>query len=157
MNFAEHSSSEGLTPPIGGPAHASVLLGQGLELVEGLTIKLQQLDGLMLSGKPSEISQAAANVEVALRDSAPAFAEIANLMGELGASDLAAAAAQLRHIEQADAAGMADALRGALARFAKRSVGAGRRAQQLNKGLAATLRGLQALGIKESGRLIAEA
>ena len=157
MNVAEHSWSDGFTPPPGDTSRASVLLGQGLGLVEDLSTKLQQLDGLMLTGKPNEISQAAANVEVALRESAPAFAEIANLMGELGASDLASAAAQLRHIEQMDAARMAEALRGALARFARRSVSAGRRAQQLNKGLSATLRGLQALGMKESGRLIAEA
>ena len=157
MSFTEHSWSDAATPPFNESTKASVLLGRGLNLVEGLSFKLQQLDGLMLTGKPSEISQAAANVEVALRESAPAFAEIADLMGELGASSLTAAAAQLRHIEQADAAKMADALRGALTRFAKRSVHAGRRAQQLNKGLSATLRGLQALGMRESGRLIAEA
>lgn len=165
MNHTQHSWSgaaasrfaDAAIQPFGEPARASVLLGQGLDLVDDLTLKLQKLDGLMLTGKPSEISQAAATVEAALRDSAPAFAEIATLMGELGASDLAAAAAQLRHIEQADAAKMAEALRGALTRFAKRSAGAGRRAQQLNRGLGAVLRGLQALGMQESGRLIAEA
>lgn len=157
MNSAEQSWSGTSPPHPVASMRASILLGQGLELVEDLTLKMQKLDGLMLTGKPGDISQAAANVEVALRDSAPAFAEIADLMGELGASDLAAAAAQLRHIEQADAARVADALRGALTRFAKRSVSAGRRAQQLNKGLASALRGLQALGMQESGRLIAEA
>lgn len=157
MSFSEQSGTSSFTSVRAEPAQASVLLGQGLHLIENLSLKLQQLDGLMLTGKPSEISQAAANIEVALHESAPAFAEIANLMGELGASNLASAAAQLRHIEQVDAAKMADALRGALTRFGKRSVSAGRRAQQLNKGLGATLRGLQAMGIKESGRLIAEA
>ena len=157
MNLAENSWSSVPPPHPGEFSRASVLLEQGLDLVQDLTLKMQKLDGLMLTGKPVEISQAAATVEVALRDSAPAFAEIANLMGELGTSSLAAAAAQLRHIEQADAARMADALRGALSRFAKRSVNAGRRAQQLNKGLGAALRGLQALGMQESGRLIAEA
>jgi hypothetical protein len=137
------------------PVH--LLLRQGLELVEELTLKLQRLDGLMLTGKPSEISEAAAGVEAALNDAAPSFAEIAEAMGRLGVSNLAAAAAQLRHIEQADAAGLAEALRGALARFAKRSVNAGRRAQQLNRGLNAALRSLQALGVQEAGRLIAEA
>lgn len=157
MSISEQPRTSGLASTSAGAGEASVLLGQGLDLVESLSLKLQQLDGLMLTGKPSEISQAAANVEVALQESAPAFAEIAALMGELGASNLASAAAQLRHIEQVDAAKMAEALRGALTRFGKRSVSAGRRAQQLNKGLGATLRGLQAMGIKESGRLIAEA
>ncbi|MBU6448642.1 MAG: hypothetical protein KGQ26_03360 [Rhodospirillales bacterium] len=133
------------------------LLAQGLELVEELTLKLQKLDSLMLTGKPNEISEAAASVEVALNDAAPAFAEIAEAMGRLGASNLAAAAAQLRHIEQEDEAGLAEALRGALTRFAKRSVNASRRAQQLNRGLSAALRSLQALGVQEAGRLIAEA
>ena len=135
----------------------SELLRKGLDLVEDLTHKLQKLDSLMLTGKPNEISEAAVSVEVALNDAAPAFAEIAETMGRLGASDLAAAAAQLRHIEQTDAAGLADALRGALTRFAKRSVNASRRAQQLNRGLNAALRSLQALGVQEAGRLIAEA
>lgn len=157
MSFSEQPKTNGLSSALSESAQASVLLGQGLQLVESLSLKLQQLDGLMLTGKPSEISQAAANIEVALQESAPAFAEIASFMGELGASNLASAAAQLRHIEQVDAAKMAEALRGALTRFGKRSVSAGRRAQQLNKGLGATLRGLQAMGIKESGRLIAEA
>ncbi len=141
----------GEAPPVG------LLLRQGLELVEELTLKLQRLDGLMLTGKPSEVSEAAAGVEAALNDAAPSFAEIAEAMGRLGASNLAAAAAQLRHIEQADAAGLADALRGALTRFAKRSANASRRAQQLNRGLSAALRSLQALGVQEAGRLIAEA
>lgn len=136
---------------------ASELLGRGLQLVEDLSLKIQSLDGLMLTGKPTEISQAATNIEVALRESAPVFAQIADFMGELGVPDLTMAAAQLRHSEQADAAKIADDLRGALDRFAKRSVSAGRRAQQLNKGLSAALRGLQALGVRDSGRLIAEA
>ena len=141
----------------GAPQQVGILLRQGLELVEELTLKLQKLDSLMLAGKPNEISEAAASVEVALNDAAPSFAEIAEAMGRLGASNLAAAAAQLRHIEQEDAAGLAEALRGALTRFAKRSMNASRRAQQLNRGLSAALRSLQALGVQEAGRLIAEA
>lgn len=139
------------------PAQATLFLRRGLELVEELSTRLQQLDGLMLTGKPNEISQAAAEVEQALGRAAPAFAEIAAMMGALGASNLTAAAAQLRHIQQSEAASLAEALRGSLTRFAKRSVSAGRRAQQLNKGLSAALRSLQALGVQESGRLIAEA
>ena len=133
------------------------ILRQGLELVEDLSRKLQKLDSLMLTGQPSDISQAASAVEIALQSAAPAFAEIADTMGRLGASNLAAAAAQLRHIEQEDAAGLAEALRTALNRFAKRSVNANRRAQQLNRGLNAALQTLQSLGVQESGRLIAEA
>lgn len=144
-------------PPTGEAQPVGDLLRQGLHLVEELTLKLQQLDLLMLSGKPNEISEAAANVEAALNDATPSFAEIAEAMGRLGASNLAAAAAQLRYIEQEDAAGLAEALRGALARFAKRSINASRRAQQLNRGLSAALRSLQALGVQEAGRLIAEA
>jgi hypothetical protein len=140
-----------LTAPVAG------VLQQGLELVEDLSHKLQHLDSLMLTGKPIEISEAAAVVEMALKTAAPAFAEIAETMGRLGASNLAAAAAQLRHIEDDDAAGLAEALRSALARFAKRSVSANRRAHQLNRGLNAALKTLQALGVEESGRLIAEA
>jgi hypothetical protein len=48
-------------------------------------------------------------------------------------------------------------LRFSLSRFAKRSVAANRRAQHLNRGLNAALRTLQALGVQDSGRLIAEA
>jgi hypothetical protein len=133
------------------------ILKQGLDLVEDLSLKLQKLDALMLTGQPNEISDAASLIEQALKSAAPAFADIADTMGELGASNLHAAAAQLRKIEEEDAAGLAEALRFALARFAKRSVSANRRAQQLNRGLNAALKTLQALGVEESGRLIAEA
>ncbi len=141
----------GETVPVAG------ILKQGLDLVEDLSRKLQHLDNLMLTGRPNEISEAAAIVEMALKSASPAFAEIAETMGRLGASNLAAAAAQLRHIEEEDAAGLAEALRSALTRFAKRSVSANRRAHQLNRGLNAALKTLQALGVQESGRLIAEA
>ncbi|OYV34800.1 MAG: hypothetical protein B7Z80_20240 [Rhodospirillales bacterium 20-64-7] len=138
-------------------AQTTLRLRQGLGLVEDLTTKLQRLDQLMLTGKPVEISEAAAAVEQALQEAAPAFAAIAETMGELGASTLQAAAVQLREISQQDAAGLAEALRVALTRFAKRSVSANRRAAQLNRGLNAALRTLQALGVQENGRLIAEA
>lgn len=139
------------------PDQASMLLRHGLEVVEGLTSKLHYLDGLMLTGKPDEISQAAASVEQALSDAAPAFAEISSMMTLLGAPSLSAAAAQWRHNEETETASLAEALRGSLTRFAKRSISANRRAVQLNKGLSAALRSLQALGVQESGRLIAEA
>lgn len=133
------------------------VLRHGLELVDDLSRKLQYLDALMLTGKPNDISDAAAGIEAALKAATPAFAEITETMGRLGASNLTAAAAQLRKIEEADAAGLAEALRVALSRFAKKSVSANRRAQQLNRGLNAALKSLQALGVQESGRLIAEA
>jgi hypothetical protein len=138
-------------------AQAALRLRQGLGLVEEISAKLQRLDQLMLTGKPAEISEAAALIEQALQDAAPAFAAIAETMGALGASNLQAAAVQLREISQKDAAGLAEALRVALTRFAKRSVSANRRAVQLNRGLNAALKTLQALGVQESGRLIAEA
>jgi hypothetical protein len=133
------------------------VLRHGLELVEDLSRKLHYLDTLMLTGKPNDISDAAAGIEAALKAAAPSFAEIAETMGRLGACNLTAAAAQLRKIEEEDAAGLAEALRIALTRFAKKSVSANRRAQQLNRGLNAALKSLQALGVQESGRLIAEA
>jgi len=144
-------------PQAAEPLEVAAVLQQGLELVEDLSCKLQHLDSLMLTGKPNEISDAAAVVESALKSASPAFAEIADTMGRLGACNLTAAAAQLRQIEEEDAAGLAEALRFALSRFAKRSTGANRRAQQLNRGLNAALKTLQALGVQESGRLIAEA
>jgi hypothetical protein len=133
------------------------ILRQGLALVEDLSQRLQCLDDLLLAGRPNEISDAASSIEDALQAASPAFAEVAETMGRLGASNLAAAAAQLRRIEEEDAAGLAEALRGALTRFSKRSAVANRRAQQLNRGLNAALRSLQALGVQENGRLIAEA
>lgn len=151
---------EGQYRPITEPAEpipVNKILQHGLELVEAISAKLQQLDALMLTGKPHEISEAAAAVETALKEAAPAFADISDTMGRLGASNLTAAAAQLRQIEEMDAATLAEALRGALSRFAKRSVSANRRAQQLNRGLNAALKTLQGLGVQENGRLIAEA
>jgi hypothetical protein len=145
-----------VTDPSSEPPVADVLR-QGLALVEDLSQKLQHLDDLLLTGRPKEISATAASVEAALQAASPAFAEVAETMSRLGASNLAAAAAQLRRIEEEDAAGLAEALRAALARFSKRSVVANRRAQQLNRGVSAALRSLQALGVEESGRLIAEA
>jgi hypothetical protein len=139
------------------PPRVASVLRLGLELVEDLSRKLQLLDALLLTGRPYEISEAAAVVEAALQNSSPAFADIAATMGLLGASNLAAAAAQLRRIQEEDAAGLAEALRFSLAQFARRSVSANRRAQQLNRGLNAALKTLQALGVQEAGRLIAEA
>jgi hypothetical protein len=135
----------------------TLMLQQGLEMVEDLSRKLQDLDNLMLTGKPHEISDAAQSIETALRDAAPSFQDIAAAMNYLGAQNLQAAAQRFRESQQDDAAGLAEALRRALARFAQKSVGANRRAQSLNRGLNSALRTLQAFGVQESGRLIAEA
>ncbi len=138
-------------------ADIAPLLARGLDLVQDLSGKLETLDALMLTGQARDISAAAAAVQTALDQAAPVFSDIAGTIGRFGASDLWIAAAQLRRIEQEDAAGLAEALRHSLARFARRTVSANRRAQQLNRGLNAALKSLQALGVQESGRLIAEA
>lgn len=139
------------------PPEVTQLLRHGLDLVEDLSRKLQDLDTLLLSGRPHEISDAALVIETAIRDAGPAFQNIAATMNILGVPTLAAAAAQFRARDQDDAAGLAEALRRALARFAQKSVGANRRAQHLNRGLTAALRTLKTFGAQESGRLIAEA
>jgi len=135
----------------------TALLRDGIGLVEGLSLKLQFLDDLLLTGRPEDICAAAADVERALQDASPVFADITQTMGSLGAATLFDAARQFRADEQDDAAKLAESLRAALARFARRSVSANRRAQQLNKGLNAALKSLQALGVQDHGRLIAEA
>jgi len=129
----------------------------GLDLVAALHGKLLDLDALLLTGRPTEIVEAASLVEASLKASAPAFERIAELVEQLGAGNLKAAALHLREAEQPDAARLAEALRLALKRFATRSVQANRRAQYLTRGLNTALRSLQALGVHESGRLIAEA
>jgi hypothetical protein len=133
------------------------MLKHGVALVEDLSHKLQSLDDLMLTGQPYQIAEAAAVVEAALSAAAPTFSDIATTMHTLGAGNLHAAAAQFRRSEMDDAARLAESLRFSLSRFAKRSVAANRRAQHLNRGLNAALRTLQALGVQDSGRLIAEA
>ncbi len=133
------------------------MLHQGLELVADLNRKLQGLDDLMLSGRPQEIAAAANEVETGLAAAAPTFADIADTMKRFGTADLQSAADYLRRAEQEDAAGLADSLRLALKRFANHSIKASRRATSLHNGLQAALRSMQALGVENSGRLIAEA
>jgi len=132
-------------------------LHQGLELVDDLNRKMKNLDGLMLIGPPGEIAEAAVAVESSLKAASPAFQEIAAIMEHFGISSLKTAAEQLRQSELGDAAALAEAFRVALKRFAKRSVGANRRAHHLSRGVNNALRTLQALGVQETGRLIAEA
>jgi len=144
-------------PQTDDPFAVTEMLQSGLSLLAGLNRNLQSLDDLMISGSPGEIAEAAQLVEAALKRASPTFSAIAATMEELGASNLRAAAESFRHAEQNDAASLTDALRLALRRFAKRSVDAGRRAHQLNRGLTAALQTLHELGVQESGRLIAEA
>ena len=151
---AIHLPDETAVP--GQPDYTSALR-TGLDLVAGLHGKLLELDALLLTGRPAEIVEAAALVETSLKAAAPAFERIAAVVEQLGAGNLKSAALQLREAEQPDAAHLAEALRLALKRFATRSVQANRRAQHLTRGLNTALRSLQALGVHESGRLIAEA
>jgi hypothetical protein len=133
------------------------ILKSGLALVDQLGEKLNALNGLMLTGKPHEIADGAAAIETALRDAAPAFAEITKTMKFIGAGTFTAAADQLRAAEHENAASLAEALRQALARIAKRTADANRRATQLNRGINNALNTLRAVGHQENGRLIAEA
>ena len=133
------------------------ILHQGLEMVADLNLKLQSLDDLMLSGRPQEIAAAATEVEAALSTAALPFSEIVDTVKRFGSADLQSAAEYLRRVEQNEAASLAASLRLALKRVATRSVRASRRAASLHNGLSAALRSMQALGGKESGRLIAEA
>ncbi len=137
--------------------HVAATLHRGLDCIAELNTRLQHLDQMMLGGKPQEIADAAASVDGLLLMSAPVFKQISDVMQQLGAQNLQSAALFLRAREQEDAAGTADALRLALKRFATRSVAANRRAQHINRGLNTALRSLQAIGVQESGRLIAEA
>ncbi len=143
--------------PPAGKQDVTQLLQHGLDLIDDLTRKLHDLDALMLTGRAYEISDAALVIEAAISSASPSFQAIAVTMNSIGAQNLAAAALQFRAAQQNDAAGLAEALRRALARFAQKSVGANRRAQTLNRGLNAALRTLQAFGVQETGRLIAEA
>jgi hypothetical protein len=111
----------------------------------------------MLAGKPDEIAEAASAVDLALKESTPLLAEIGALMNRLGAANLLAASAQLRLEDEADAAHLAEALRGALLGFARRSFNANKRARELSRSLSAALQSLQTIGAQEGGRLIAEA
>lgn len=133
------------------------ILHRGLDCIADLNAKLQRLDQMMLGGRAQQIAEAAAEVDALLAASAPVFQQIGQVMEQLGAQNLQAAALYLRAASQENAAGMADALRLALKRFANRSVAANRRAQHINRGLNTALRSLQAIGVQESGRLIAEA
>jgi hypothetical protein len=146
-----------MPPPDREDEKLTFMLRHGIELVEDLSRRLQSLDELMLTGQPYQIAEAAACVETALNGAVPTFSDIAATMQSLGAHNLQAAAQEFRRSELDDAARLTESLRFSLSRFAKRSVSANRRAQHLNRGLNAALNTLQALGVRDSGRLIAEA
>ncbi len=133
------------------------ILRSGIEIVDDLHNKLAALDQLLLTGRPAEITDAAIAIEHSLQNTNPAFSEIVSAMRDLGAPNLEAAAREWRRTDDPETAELADALRKALSRFANRTVGAGRRARQLNNGINAAMRSLQSFGLEESGRLIAEA
>ncbi|OYV38441.1 MAG: hypothetical protein B7Z80_10045 [Rhodospirillales bacterium 20-64-7] len=145
-----------MTPPIA-DQEIPAILHRGLDCIVALDKRLKHLDQTMLGGKPQEIAEAAAAVDGLLVASTPIFRQIGSVMEQMGTQNLQAAALYLRAAAQEDAAGMADALRLALKRFAKQSVASNRRAQHINRGLNTALRSLQAIGVQESGRLIAEA
>ena len=71
------------------PPDVTRLLQHGLDLVEDLSRKLQDLDTLLLTGRPHEISDAALVIETAIRDAGPAFQNIAATMHVIGAPTLA--------------------------------------------------------------------
>jgi len=147
-----------LVPPSVRPViSVSETLSRGLDVITDLSGKLTTLDRLLLTGKPHEIVSAAVDIEQSLGDAKPLFDMIADTMTQLGAHNLTVAAEQLRQVDDFGAASLAESLRAALSSFAKKSVNARTRASQLNRGLNVSLRALHALGVQESGRLIAEA
>ncbi len=111
----------------------------------------------MLVGQPLDIAEAASAVEASLRAASPAFLEITTSLDRLGLRNLQSAAQQFRQSDQDLAARLADQLRLALRRLAQRSAESDRRARNLSRGLNAALTTLQALGVEETGRLLAEA
>lgn len=137
--------------------NVSKTLKSGLSMVDELSHKLNRLHDLMLTGKPHEIADASIAIDDALKAAAPAFAEITKTMNYLGAGSLQNAAEQLRAGQHDTAASLAEALRQALSRIAKRTADSNRRAAQLNRGINNALKTLQAVGHQENGRLIAEA
>jgi hypothetical protein len=138
-------------------SNIAAMLHQGLERVTELDRKLQGLDELLLSGRPQDIAAAASDVQETLTASEPTFSALVESIKQLGTANLHGAADYLRRADQDEAAGLADSLRQALKRFLNRSVKANRRATTLQNNLSAALRSMQALGVKNSGRLIAAA
>ena len=129
----------------------------GLCVVADLERSLEKLDVLLLTGRPDAIADAAKAMELSFSAAEPAFQRVALALETLGVTRLGDAAQQLRRSEETSAAATADALRKVLKRFARRNDACHRRAQGLSRGLSASLRTLQALGMAGSGRLIAEA
>jgi hypothetical protein len=129
----------------------------GLGVVTDLERSLERLDVVLLTGRPHAIADAAKAMELSCSAAEPAFQRVALALETLGVARLGDAAQQLRRSDETAAAATADALRRALKRFARRNDACHRRAQGMSRGLSASLRTLQALGMAGSGRLIAEA
>ena len=129
----------------------------GLGVVSDLERSLERLDGLLLTGQPHAIADAAKAMELAFSTAEPTFQRIVLALETLGVARLGDAAQHLRQADEATAAATADALRGALKRFVRRNDASHRRAQGLGRGLSASLRALHAFGMAGNGRLIAEA
>jgi hypothetical protein len=140
-----------------GLSAVSEALQCGLGVVSDLEQSLERLDGLLLTGRPHAIADAAKAMELSFSAAEPAFQRVALALETLGVDRLRDAAQQLRGSDEATAAATADALRRALKRFVRRNDACHRRAQGLGRGLSASLRTLHAYGMAGSGRLIAEA
>jgi hypothetical protein len=129
----------------------------GLGAVADLERTLECLDAVLLTGRPHAIADAARAMELSLSIAEPQFRCIGLALEAMGAARLQDAAQQLRRSDQAATAAMVDSFRRALKNFARRNDACRRRAQGLGRGLGASLRTLQALGMGGNGRLIAEA
>jgi hypothetical protein len=132
-------------------------LQSGMVVVADLERTLENLDTLLLTGRPHAIADATKAMELSLSTAEPALHRIALTLETLGVSRLPDAAQQLRRWDHATSAATVEALLTALKRFAKRNNASHRRAQGLGRGLSASLRTLHALGVAGNGRLIAEA
>jgi hypothetical protein len=128
-----------------------------LSMVVDLESRLQNLDALLLTGRPNAIADAAKAMELSLSAAEPTFQSVVLALETLGADRLQDAAMRLRRCNQQTAAAAAEHLRTALRRFVKRNDLCHRRALSLGRGLSASVRTLHALGLAGNGRLIAEA
>jgi hypothetical protein len=142
-------------PPVESPDLSAFLdaVQCGLRSVDDLEQSLDNLDALLLTGRPHAIADAA----MSLLEAEPVLAAIGAALDRVGMPRLQDAAQQLRRSDQGAAAAMVEGLRAALKRFARRNDARHRRAQGLGRGLGASLRTLHALGMAGNGRLIAEA
>jgi hypothetical protein len=135
----------------------SEALESGMVVVADLERALENLDTVLLTGRPYAIADATKAMELSLSTAEPALHRIVVTLETVGVARLQDAAQQLRRWDHTAAAATVEALLKALKRFAKRNDSCHRRAQGLGRGLTASLRTLHALGVTGNGRLIAEA